>query len=284
MIKRVTLSHIVVFLLLSSAVVDAKSAPQPEAPGNPTRFPNWDPSFTPVIAALVCAFLFVVFFSVYLRHCSDTDLVVAGNTTAHCTSCSRQGIDPKLLDGFPILVYSAVKHLKRGSAALECAVCLGEFDHHDRLRLLPTCNHVFHPECIDAWLASHVTCPVCRARLTPEHHRGGSGRDDVVIVIQDEANAHQVLDESSESRRRTELNSGDQSSSSLGRCHSTGHSLNLVETVGKDIERYTLRLSEDVRKQILANHGGGMRRSLSYNVFRPPGRPGEGSSGEQFVR
>ncbi|KAF9602633.1 hypothetical protein IFM89_030521 [Coptis chinensis] len=65
-------------------------------------------------------------------------------------------------------LYSVVKGLKIGKGALECAVCLNEFGNDETLRLLPKCDNVFHPECIDAWLASHTTCPVCRANLTPD--------------------------------------------------------------------------------------------------------------------
>ncbi|XP_028806179.1 E3 ubiquitin-protein ligase ATL6-like [Neltuma alba] len=283
MTDGITLSNILVFFLLSSAAVEAKSDWQ-LAPSHPhfSGIPSWDPSFTPVVVALGCSFLFVVFFSIYLRHCSDADLVAATGIAAHCSSSSSQGIDPKLLNTFPILVYSNIKHLRLDSAALECAVCLSEFDHHDSLRLLPICNHVFHPQCIDAWLGSHVTCPVCRTRLTPEHHGGDKDGDDVVIVIQDPVNAQHEFDESSASRR-TELNNSGERRTRLGRCHSTGHSLlSLVETAGKDTERYTLRLSEDVRKLVLTNHGG-IRRSMSYNVFAPPGRPCEGSSRERFI-
>lgn len=32
-------------------------------------------------------------------------------------------------------------------------------------RKLPKCEHVFHMECIDMWLHSHATCPVCRAAV-----------------------------------------------------------------------------------------------------------------------
>ncbi|XP_054798015.1 E3 ubiquitin-protein ligase ATL31-like [Prosopis cineraria] len=233
----------------------------------------WDPSFTSVALVFVCAFLFVGCFALY--RCSDMD-IASGDTTGATTNCSSsgpQGIDPNLLDTFPIVVYSAaVSHLKFGKAAVpECAVCLSEFDHQDTLRLLPNCNHVFHLECIDAWLASHVTCPVCRSRLKPakEHRRVGN---EVVIVIPNDAiDADQVLDESSASR--TELNSG--YGRSLGRCHSTGHSLGLGEIGGKDTERCTVTSPEDVRKQIPVNLGK-MRRSASYDVFC--NRPGEESS------
>ncbi|KAK6153534.1 hypothetical protein DH2020_013173 [Rehmannia glutinosa] len=32
----------------------------------------------------------------------------------------------------------------------------------EKARLLPKCNHGFHLECIDMWLQSHSTCPLCR--------------------------------------------------------------------------------------------------------------------------
>ncbi|XVF19828.1 hypothetical protein REPUB_Repub11eG0144200 [Reevesia pubescens] len=31
--------------------------------------------------------------------------------------------------------------------------------------MIPNCKHVFHVKCIDTWLASHVSCPVCRGTI-----------------------------------------------------------------------------------------------------------------------
>ncbi|KAM5585085.1 E3 ubiquitin-protein ligase ATL6-like [Rosa sericea] len=76
----------------------------------------------------------------------------------------RNGLDQAVIETFPVLNYSTVKGLKEESAPeLECAVCLNEFSDDETLRVLP-CNHVFHPWCIDAWLADNKTCPVCRAK------------------------------------------------------------------------------------------------------------------------
>ncbi|KAK4280366.1 hypothetical protein QN277_011997 [Acacia crassicarpa] len=187
MIKRITPSLIFVFLLFSPTV-GAQSSPAPAASPNAPFLTN-HVSFAPVILTLVFAFFVVGCFAIYLHHRSYMELATGDPTgvTDNCCPSAPQGIDPKLLATFPTIVYSAVKNIKFGkaAAAAECAVCLGEFDHHDKLRLLPKCNHVFHLQCIDAWLASHVTCPICRSRLKPaEKHRGGE--NNIVIVIPNE--------------------------------------------------------------------------------------------------
>ncbi|GAA0148890.1 hypothetical protein Leryth_018158 [Lithospermum erythrorhizon] len=43
-----------------------------------------------------------------------------------------------------------------------CAVCLGEFEEGEVMRILPQCGHIYHVPCIDKWLASHSKCPLCR--------------------------------------------------------------------------------------------------------------------------
>ncbi|KAE8666474.1 hypothetical protein F3Y22_tig00112498pilonHSYRG00198 [Hibiscus syriacus] len=52
-----------------------------------------------------------------------------------------------------------------GKATLECTICLNEFEDDEMLRLIPKCSHVYHLDCIDAWLSSHSTCPACRTDL-----------------------------------------------------------------------------------------------------------------------
>ncbi|KAJ4889640.1 E3 ubiquitin-protein ligase ATL15 [Raphanus sativus] len=120
-----------------------------------------------------------VFFSlgcvsvVYMRKCLAQALVIddglrSGDTgnrlNARQTAC---GLDASVIETFPTFRYSAVKTLRIGKAVLECPVCLNGFEVDETLRLIPQCCHVFHTGCIDAWLRSHVTCPLCRANLVP---------------------------------------------------------------------------------------------------------------------
>ncbi|TXG49762.1 hypothetical protein EZV62_025637 [Acer yangbiense] len=44
-----------------------------------------------------------------------------------------------------------------------CSICLREFEDGDDIRVLPGCKHEYHVHCIDEWLCSHSSCPICRA-------------------------------------------------------------------------------------------------------------------------
>ncbi|CAO2834297.1 unnamed protein product [Amaranthus hypochondriacus] len=80
----------------------------------------------------------------------------------------RGGLDRAILVGFPTFLHSDQfnKHkTTKETTPLECIICLNEFLDHELLRLLPKCGHIFHIDCVDLWLASHVTCPMCRVNL-----------------------------------------------------------------------------------------------------------------------
>ncbi|KAI3722311.1 hypothetical protein L2E82_33344 [Cichorium intybus] len=73
------------------------------------------------------------------------------------------GLDQAFIDALPVFMYKEVIGAKESS--YDCAVCLSEFCEMDKLRLLPTCSHAFHMNCIDTWLLSNSTCPLCRNTL-----------------------------------------------------------------------------------------------------------------------
>ncbi|CAL9109271.1 unnamed protein product [Musa acuminata var. zebrina] len=89
------------------------------------------------------------------------------------------GVDQALIDALPVFLYKDVVGSKE---PLECAVCLCEFDGEDELRLLPVCGHAFHLSCIDTWLLSNSTCPLCRGSLFPQ---GMAVEDPVFLYLGD---------------------------------------------------------------------------------------------------
>ncbi|XP_076915160.1 RING-H2 finger protein ATL46-like [Bidens hawaiensis] len=72
------------------------------------------------------------------------------------------GLDQVFIDSLPVFMY---KEIVGAKGSFDCAVCLSEFVESDELRLLPTCSHAFHISCIDTWLQSNSTCPLCRNTL-----------------------------------------------------------------------------------------------------------------------
>ncbi|XP_058763788.1 E3 ubiquitin-protein ligase ATL6-like [Vicia villosa] len=134
--------------------------------GSPTTI--WDvPPLGVIVGAAIATFLLIFIFLLFLRHYLYSD-------SSKCEAAI--GIKPQLLKTFPILLYSSViKHVKEGDeGTLPCAVCLSDFNDNDSVRVLPRCDHFFHPPCIDAWLSTHATCPVCRNNLN-----GGRGIESV---------------------------------------------------------------------------------------------------------
>ncbi|KAF0913778.1 hypothetical protein E2562_024642 [Oryza meyeriana var. granulata] len=75
------------------------------------------------------------------------------------------GLDPDVVAALPIVKYRA-RRAGKSSSAQECAVCLSEFVRDERLKLLPSCSHAFHIDCIDTWLHHNVSCPLCRTVVT----------------------------------------------------------------------------------------------------------------------
>ncbi|XVE92472.1 hypothetical protein REPUB_Repub01dG0100100 [Reevesia pubescens] len=72
------------------------------------------------------------------------------------------GLDQAFIDALPVFLYEEIMGLKE---PFDCAVCLCKFLEQDKLRLLPMCSHAFHIDCIDTWLMSNSTCPLCRGTL-----------------------------------------------------------------------------------------------------------------------
>ncbi|XP_078033118.1 ring finger protein murashka isoform X2 [Augochlora pura] len=57
-----------------------------------------------------------------------------------------------------------------------CVVCMCDFEALQSLRVLP-CSHEFHSKCIDKWLRSNRTCPICRGDAGEYFGNSGTGSD-----------------------------------------------------------------------------------------------------------
>lgn len=83
-------------------------------------------------------------------------------------SSPSKGLHPSLISSLPLFVYYNPKDEAKQQHGLECAICISSFEEEEVGRKLPKCSHAFHVECIDMWLHSHSTCPICRAAVVSE--------------------------------------------------------------------------------------------------------------------
>ncbi|KAL8053434.1 hypothetical protein ABFX02_05G070600 [Erythranthe guttata] len=254
--------------------------PPPSPPLQPPLPPVQTYTYPPIIIVLTIVlliFFFVGFFSVYFCRCFMQNILCtwhirhspAGTPVAPANPAAAGGLglDPLIVQSFPTFLYSTVKEYRKDKYGLECAICLIEFEGSDSLRFLTTCCHVFHQECIDLWLESHKTCPVCRRSLdgpvhTPAKSPIFSGNetervgDSVRITIDNDeergggggGGGDKGQDRVSCSNNNDENDTADK----LCRSHSTGHSI--VRNREHDDDRFTLRLPEHVKTRIIVGH------------------------------
>ncbi|XP_051120578.1 RING-H2 finger protein ATL57-like [Andrographis paniculata] len=155
-------------------LLQAAAAAQPP-PGDPTSTFNpttpFDSSMALTILVLLTALFFMGFFSVYIRRftAAEEENSQSPPRRAAPPPQEKRGLDPCAVESLPVAAYgAATKH----PMIDDCPICLGEFRDGDTVKAIPYCGHVFHPKCLDTWLWSHVTCPLCRsAQLFSEEVR-----------------------------------------------------------------------------------------------------------------
>lgn len=129
-----------------------------------------DSSMALTIIVLLTAFFFMGLFSVYIRRSSDGD----------ASPNHEGGLEAAAVNSLPVVAYAKQQMME------ECPICLSEFQERESVRLIPYCGHVFHRNCIDTWLVSHVTCPVCRSdQLFKTVEEGWYGKSKILLLIEE---------------------------------------------------------------------------------------------------
>ncbi|KAL2942174.1 RING-H2 finger protein ATL32 [Bienertia sinuspersici] len=194
---------------------------------------------------LAVATMFVIIMFVVLNLCCNFQVARRVRADDGASLRASKGLDPSILESFPVFTYSEVAVHRAQPGPLECTVCLSPFELDEKLRLLPKCNHVFHVDCLDPWLKDHSTCPLCRIDLVPgtsELDQAGPGRADEPRgeVNEGEADANVVVEVR-----------GDIEEGHIGkhrRCKSTGEVAE-SERVEECWMRFTLMLPEKEMKK-----------------------------------
>ncbi|XP_024532864.1 RING-H2 finger protein ATL39-like [Selaginella moellendorffii] len=93
----------------------------------------------------------------------------------------KPGLEPHEINKLPLLTLqdllskSSKNRAGAGGGVGCCAVCLAEFSDDqpgdEKIRFLPRCSHCFHPHCVDVWLQTSASCPLCRCAVHQEPRR-----------------------------------------------------------------------------------------------------------------
>ncbi|XWS45777.1 hypothetical protein CRYUN_Cryun14cG0008400 [Craigia yunnanensis] len=165
---------------------------------------NVKPSIIIIILILSITMLVSVSLCLLLRHLNRRCLRhLSRSSTSTITTAANHRVSPEqsptasLLDSLPLFTFSSITRRCNNDSTVsgDCAVCLSKFEPQDQLRLLPLCCHAFHAHCIDAWLTSNQTCPLCRSPLF------ASEADIMKVLLQSSNAAGAIGSEGSDSFR-----------------------------------------------------------------------------------
>ncbi|PKU86395.1 RING-H2 finger protein ATL58 isoform X2 [Dendrobium catenatum] len=117
----------------------------------------------PIFFAFVILFLFYVFFMRRRASWQSLRMRTTNLTRGEHLRPSELGVTKELREMLPVVVFKESFSVRE----TQCSVCLGDYQAEDRLQRLPQCGHTFHVDCIDHWLVSNTTCPLCRISLIP---------------------------------------------------------------------------------------------------------------------
>ncbi|EES18370.1 RING-H2 finger protein ATL66 [Sorghum bicolor] len=151
----------------------------------------------PLLVGLLCAIVFFVALCLYLRwRChryapADDDPEAGDASSSSAAAASLPGLDADAIRRLPVTLYRPPAAMPPPSAprlavpgekaeaeaeaeanddddqAAEalCSICISALVAGEKVKVLPPCGHCFHPDCVDAWLRSQPSCPLCRCLL-----------------------------------------------------------------------------------------------------------------------
>lgn len=132
----------------------------------------------PLLVGLLLLVVVFVALCLYLRwacHRYTPDPEASSSSSSAAAASSMPGLDADAIGRMPVTLYSPPASSpppagKGGCGceddqAAQCSICISALVAGEKVKALPPCGHCFHPDCVDAWLRSQPSCPLCRSLL-----------------------------------------------------------------------------------------------------------------------
>ncbi|KAL5986181.1 hypothetical protein ACLOJK_028175 [Asimina triloba] len=142
--------------------------PATSSPPPPYHKPHFSPFYYGLVAIATMVIILLAYNVVVVGWCWRNERA-RGRFDPPPHGDDRGGVDASIQMMIPISKYrkdgAEMQASDSRECECECSVCLSVFSEGESIRELPQCKHSFHADCIDMWLFSHSSCPLCRATV-----------------------------------------------------------------------------------------------------------------------
>ncbi|KAK9283548.1 hypothetical protein L1049_011795 [Liquidambar formosana] len=143
--------------------------------GHASHLLGLSPFTVAIISIAAVASMLMIYHCIVAHWCSQRETIIHRRPQQPAISVIDipSSLENSITELIPSYKYTKDISLVSKTEDATCAVCLCEFKDGEPVRVLPECLHAFHVPCIDMWLYSHLSCPLCRSDMTPPQNLTG---------------------------------------------------------------------------------------------------------------
>ncbi|TKS72557.1 RING finger protein 44 [Collichthys lucidus] len=139
--------------------------PLPPPPPPPSYYPGFLPYFLSMLPVPPTAVGPAISLDLDVDDVEMENYEALLNLAERLGEAKPRGLTKADIEQLPSYRFNSENHLSEQTL---CVVCFSDFECRQLLRVLP-CNHEFHAKCVDKWLKTNRTCPICRADASDVH-------------------------------------------------------------------------------------------------------------------
>ncbi|KAK6297942.1 hypothetical protein J4Q44_G00309970 [Coregonus suidteri] len=141
---------------------------QPPPPPPPPYYPGFLPYFLSMLPVPPTAVGPAISLDLDVDDVEMENYEALLNLAERLGEAKPRGITKADIEQLPSYRFNLDNHQSEQTLCDVVILCFSDFECRQLLRVLP-CNHEFHAKCVDKWLKTNRTCPICRADASEVH-------------------------------------------------------------------------------------------------------------------